>query len=412
VKDDSSIGQRIREVRKWRNLSLLVVADSAGITEGQLSKLESGTRSFTNRAVLEAIALALRVSPYEFDKHPWERPENPLLATAHAGVLAIEGALDDYDHLGVDPGGPIRAWPAIASDVARLIELMHVLADYAAQSEMVPTLLAELHAVYVRQPVHRENALLALIATYSSAAWVTKRIGGGRGLPLLAAMAAQRCAEELGQPQWLGYTAWLRGDATGALSRPRQYERAVAAADELRPALDTPDVIQASGMLHLSAALAAAVQGNRDTANTHLAEASALSRRLDGPVGRFASLWFGSANVGIWTTSIAKEFGDEPGAINAIAQTVLIEAIPSSSRRAEFYADWALSLLRDKRSSSEGLTLLLRAEELASQRIHADVLISEAVAAQLRQARSDAGGRDLRGLAYRMGVAPSDARVR
>jgi hypothetical protein len=51
----------------------------------------------------------------------------------------------------------------------------------------------------------------------------------------------------------------------------------------------------------------------------------------------------------------------------------------------------------------------MRAEALAPQRVHADVFTREAVADHLRAARRDAGGRNLRGLAWRLGIAPEAA---
>ncbi len=50
--------------------------------------------------------------------------------------------------------------------------------------------------------------------------------------------------------------------------------------------------------------------------------------------------------------------------------------------------------------------VLVHAERLAPQRIRNDVIVREVVAGLLRRARRDAGGRELRGLAWRMGVAP------
>ncbi|HEY3893918.1 MAG TPA: hypothetical protein VGL88_00965 [Pseudonocardiaceae bacterium] len=50
--------------------------------------------------------------------------------------------------------------------------------------------------------------------------------------------------------------------------------------------------------------------------------------------------------------------------------------------------------------------MLLHAEQLAPHMIRHDVFVRETVAGLLRQARRDAGGRELRGLAWRMGVAP------
>ncbi len=142
---------------------------------------------------------------------------------------------------------------------------------------------------------------------YSSAMWTTKRLGA-RGLPSLAARAVQRCAKVLGDPVWLGYAAFLRGDATGRLNRAAHYRRSVAAAESLTSRLSCGDALQACGMLHLSAAWAAGAQADHDTAATHLAEASALAAQMDTEVGTWTHLWFGPSTVGIWKSSIALEF--------------------------------------------------------------------------------------------------------
>jgi hypothetical protein len=222
----------------------------------------------------------------------------------------------------------------------------------------------------------------------------------------MAAKAAQRCAEELQSPQWRGYTTWLRGVTTGSLSRSQQYRRAVAMADDLRPSLDDPEVIQAYGQLHLSAALAAAAQVDRDTAMTHLDEAAAIADRLDVEVGTFAKVWFGRTNVGIWRTTIGLELGDG-ATVAEVARDLRVEGIPSPARRAVFYANVGRSLLPEAATRDTGLKLLLRAETLAPQHIRHDVFLREAIGDQLRTARRDANGRELRGLAYRMGIAPS-----
>jgi hypothetical protein len=57
-----------------------------------------------------------------------------------------------------------------------------------------------------------------------------------------------------------------------------------------------------------------------------------------------------------------------------------------------------------KKTRHKGVQVLLHAEQLAPQLIYQDVLVRETVADLLRQARRDAGGRELRGLAWRMGV--------
>jgi len=401
--EDAHIGRRLREVRSWRRLSLSAVAGLAGITPAYLSMLERGLRPVARRQTLESLSHALRVSPSELTGKPWDQPTSRGSET-HPDLVALAASLDAFE-LGEDPGGEVRDWPAVAADVDRLVDLMQLTADYVAQGEMLPGLLRELHALYLRNPQHRPDVLLALTRCYSSATWVAKLLGSD-GLTLMAAMRAQHCADELGSVQWSGYTTWLRGVTTGSLNRAKQYERAVAKADTLVSGLDDPEVVQAYGQLHLSAALAAAAQADRDTAMTHLNEAGAVADRLDVEVGDFAKVWFGKTNVGIWRTTLGLEFGD--GAkVAEDARSVQIEMIPSPARRSVFFANVGRALLSNKKSHATGLSLILRAEQLAPQHIRGDVFLREAVADLLRQARRDAGGRDLRGLAWRMGIAPT-----
>ncbi|MGV9611354.1 helix-turn-helix domain-containing protein [Nocardia xishanensis] len=399
----NEVGRRLREIRAWRGQSLSAVAGLAGISFGYLGRLERGEQALSNRATLEALARALRVAPEEFYPAAGQAGSHAdSNESAHAGVIAIERALDVYE-LGEDPDGPVRDWHAIAADQKHLADLLQR-ADYAEQARVVPLLLAELHTVYARSPEHRQDALLGLITCYASAMWVTKRLAG-RGLPLLAAKAAQECAAALESPAWMGFTTWLRGDATGGLSRPEQYRRAVRCIDELSPHLEDVEVLQTSGMLHLSAALASAVQGDRPTADTHLNEAAALASRMDTETGTFGRMWFGAPNVGIWRACIGMEFGD--GAkVAEQAREVKVHSIPSKARQAEFYMEVGRALLTDPTKRDQGVQVLLRAEHLAPQRVHADVFAREAVADVLRASRRDAGGRELRGLAWRLGIAP------
>ena len=249
--------------------------------------------------------------------------------------------------------------------------------------------------------------LLGVVSTcpaYSSAMWTTKRLGG-RGLPSLASRAVTECAETLGDPAWLGYAVWLRGDAIGQLDRHAQYQRAVDAADALSAHADDGAALQACGMLHLSASLAAGARGDHATSATHLEEAAGLAGRMDTEVGDWAGLWFGPTNVGVWRTSLAVELGDHGQAI-AAAAAVHPELLPGTSRQAEFLGDFGRALVAEKKTREKGLRILIHAEKIAPQRIRQDMFVRETVSDLLRQARRDAGGRELRGLAWRMGVAP------
>ncbi|MGH3623117.1 MAG: helix-turn-helix domain-containing protein [Sciscionella sp.] len=320
----NEIGQRLREVRSWRQLSVRATAELSGISYSYLAKIERGEKPVNNRHVLEALAMTLRISPTELTGKPWA-PVDPVGSDAHAALAGIEVALEACE-LGHDPGCEARPWPELAADVERLVDLMRVHADYAAAGALTMRLLPELHATYVREPRRRREVLWGLIHCYASACWTTKALGG-RGLPSLSARLAEECARELEIPAWIGYTTFLRSEAAGQLDRARQYTRSVAGADELSPLLDDGDVAQMYGMLHLSAALAAAARNDCDTARTHLDEAGAIADRMSDEVGTFGRMWFGRPNVGIWRVAIGTELGDGPKVAEQ-ARDVHPEVIP------------------------------------------------------------------------------------
>ncbi|MGH3784109.1 MAG: hypothetical protein ACRDRO_26695 [Pseudonocardiaceae bacterium] len=180
-----------------------------------------------------------------------------------------------------------------------------------------------------------------------------RRARAARELFQPAARAVQQCAETLDDPVWLGYAAWLHGNATGRLDRAAQYRRSVTAADTLTSRLDSSDAVQACGMLYLSAALAAGVQADPDTVATHLTEAAALAARMDTEVGTWAHLWFGPTNVGIWRTSLAVEIGEHGQALE-VAKTVHSELLPGNVRQAEFWAEVGRALVAGKKRGTRG----------------------------------------------------------
>jgi hypothetical protein len=359
---------------------------------------ERGDEPVITRRTFEALASSVLIPPIELTGQPSWAPRGVAGGGTPAGLMALETALESYD-LGVDPELPVRAWPAIAADLERLARVTTWRVDYAAISTLAPALLGELHGAYVRLPQHRSAVLVGLMSAYSSLMWTTKRLGAP-WLPTVAAHNVQQCARALDDPVWLGYAAYLRADATGYLDRTLHYRRTVTAAEALTSHLNEDDAVQACGMLHLSAALAAAVRADPETTATHLAEASALAARMDTPVGRWAHLGFGPPNVGVWRTSLALEL-DKPDQVVQVAQTVHPELLPPN-RQAVFWAELGRTLALERATREQGISLLRRAEQLVPQRIRHDFFVREAIAHLLRQG----GGRELRALAGRLGITP------
>ncbi|MGH3326641.1 MAG: hypothetical protein ACRDPT_02385 [Streptomycetales bacterium] len=153
-------------------------------------------------------------------------------------------------------------------------------------------------------------------------------------------------------------------------------------------------------MLHLTAAYASAVAGDPDTAAEHVSESSAWAGRLGE--GDAFHLYFGPANVAIWKVAIGVERGEGPKVVEYV-DGVDVDVVASRGRRASLYADLGRGLAQGRRRETEAVAMLCKAEELAPQWVPSDPLLRQTVTGLLARARAMAGGRELRGIAYRMG---------
>jgi transcriptional regulator with XRE-family HTH domain len=397
-----SISRRIGEIRAWRGMTLRAVAELAGITEGYLSRIERGERIVGRRSLLESIAAALRVAPSELTEQAFPpAAADPVTGEAQAAVIALEAALSDLD-LGVLPDGTqSRSWPAVAADMNQLNTQLRPTADYAAEGLMLPGLLSELHTLYVTDPDHRADVLAALMDCCQATGFMLKNLGV-RGLPALAAFRAQRVAQELDDPAWLGLAAWQRALALGGAGRPRMLQLSTRSADALEGHLDDPRAQQVYGMLHLNAALASAAMCRTSDAASHLDEAGTIAARVGVNGPGFGHMGFCPDNVGIWRVSIAVEFGD-PGRARELARQVNPSRV-AASRQAIYWADLGRGMASERATREQAVGALLRAEKIAPQRIRTNPFVRETVADLMRRARREAVGRKLRGMAYRMGL--------
>ncbi|MBV9011392.1 MAG: hypothetical protein JO272_04975 [Pseudonocardiales bacterium] len=296
-----------------------------------------------------------------------------------AAITTLDAALSDYE-LGKSTGETARPWPAMAADLERLNTQLRPAADYAAEGTVLPGLLAELHTLYVTDPDHRAEVLQGLMDCYHATGVLLKN-QGVYGLPSLAAFHARHIAEELDDPAWLGLAAWLKAFTLDGKNRPRMLAVSMGGANELATHLDDPRVVQMYGILHLNAALASA----------------ALCRG-------FGNLYFGPDNVGIWRVSIAVELG-ETGRAREIARSVHPSRVPSAARQAMFWADLGRGMAQERSMQDEAVEALLRAEKIAPQRIRTNPFVRETIRDLLRRrVQRDSVGRELRGMAWRMGV--------
>ena len=379
----------------WRGLSLRAAAELSGLSASYLSHIERGERPVERRSTLEALAGALRVAPSELDAISPESLGDRELERAWAGVPAIENALTDIEFGESTADREAITWPQAR---VRLVELERLadLSDFTGQAAILPGLIADLNTM-VHTRDHRQ-ALVGLCVAYHAAAAMV-RVLGVRGLPTLAAWRLQRAAEELGDPVWLGLATLRIAFASG---RARSVVVADRGITGLGPHLDDRRCREMAGMLHLVASLAESTLGQPDRADDRLDQAAHLARGVDDGLN-FGGMMFGPSNVTAWRATAALE--QDPGRAVELAEQCRIDALATPSRQAEVWADLGRGLAMVRGRRDEAVTALRRAEALAPVRVRAQPLVRETVTDLLRQARRDAGGRELRGIAYRMGLA-------
>jgi hypothetical protein len=157
------------------------------------------------------------------------------------------------------------------------------------------------------------------------------------------------------------------------------------------------------GILTLHAALGAAVVQRAGAVAHWLDEAGQLAARVpDDMKGNWQS--FCPTNVALWNVAIGVERGESGGAVLELARTVDQSKVAYRNRRAVFLADVGRGLAREPKMRSEAVQWLRRAEETGPQLIRNHPPACETVGYLLQRARADAGGRELRGMAARMGL--------
>ncbi|MDQ3763707.1 MAG: helix-turn-helix domain-containing protein [Actinomycetota bacterium] len=396
--DARTIGGRLREIRTWRGKSLRVIAELAGITESYLCRLELGQRPLDRRSLLEALAAALQVAPSEITGQPYP-PSSENEAVAHAAAQALRAVLRDIEVGEPLTEAPPRSVAELRGEVAA-VNAACAACDYGLLGHTVPDLIGELHTLAEVNNSVEARRLLADVL--HAAFYLSKDLGHG-DLAWMVSGHLHATADALGEPVLGGLAGFVRSHATvGLKARERGLRLAERSAELLDP--DDGSAGQVYGMLHLSAALQSAVTGRPDAARAHLSEAAETASRTGD--GNFAGLNFGPRNVGVWRVALALELG-EPGRVPELARDVDVAAIPSAGRQATFYGDVGRGLAAIRGREEQAIEALHRAELLAPQRIRTNPFVRVTVVDLMRRARRKAGSRELRGLAYRMGLAAS-----
>jgi transcriptional regulator with XRE-family HTH domain len=403
--DEGTIGARLRILRRWRGMTQAELAGLAGLSPSFVSMVENGQRPLDRRSHVAAIASALRLSETDLTGGP-HLSSDRLQSDPHTVIPALRLALqtNSLTSPAVDRARPLADLAGEMSDT--ILPLHRVTCDYIRSGALLAPLIDELH-LHTAQPADEAAHKLALETLVEACVLANSMAWGLNYFDLahLAALRATEASDILGDPVSQGKAAYAR-----LLSLPRyglsdrKLQAAERAANDLQPHVRDTQGASVLGMISLGAALAAAAIQRSDTAGHWLSEAQSLAARVpDEPARNWEQ--FSATNAGVWGVAISVECGAAGGSVLDRARTVTIDRLePRSSRRAAFFADVGRGVAREPRMRGEAVRWLRRAEETAPQWIRNSTATRDTVAYLLNRARAESGGRELRGMAARMGV--------
>lgn len=404
-----AIGTNLRSLRRQRGVSLKNLAQQTGISPGYLSMVENGKRLLDSVVLIDTIADALRISPAELTGQPLA-PSDPMTGSAHAAIPALRVALMELPTLPLRavclPDDPV---PLLTARVARANILYHA-SEYGTLAGELPALVADLRAAadaahgYVRR-----RLLRLLVGTYEPACVLLLK---NLGYPDLAYITVTRAAEviaELEDEQYAALSNFFTAHVLLAAGSPQQAlaHTTVAIATLERNQLTERASLALLGELHLISATAITRDKTRPgdvrlhDAQTHLAEAKQLAQHTGETRDWFLN--FGLTNVAIHRVSLNTALGRHADAAGA-GDSLRPETITAPGRRTAYHTDLGKALAHLRGRETDATQELLRAEEIAPQRLRVDPLVRDCVSYLLGRPMASHARRDLRGLAHRVGV--------
>ncbi|HEY2762531.1 MAG TPA: helix-turn-helix transcriptional regulator [Pseudonocardiaceae bacterium] len=338
------IGHRARVIRRHRGLSVDMVAGLAGMSEHELSMLESGERRFTRRGQIEDLANAIGCPVVVLTGQPYlpvDRATADVLAVVPGIREAIVGTTFDESF-----EGAARPVAGLAEEAQRARE--HLDQDrYADAGRGLGTLITELQVRSGEDADTRESALAALVTVCHVAAVIAGMIGY-HDLALSAGRRGLDAATRLGDPVVLGLArfSWA-GTWINVGARPQAQEANALALAELDtvadPAAADTGAAELLGMHHLLAAKLAARAGRAGDADDHLDQARALAARTGER--NTAMLHFGPTNVALWTLSVGADLREGPRDYERVHREPLdVDGLHSRERTGTYHFDLARAL--------------------------------------------------------------------
>lgn len=391
--DALTIGRRVRQIRRSRGKSLVVVAGLAGISKSQLSRIERGETALERRSDIVAIANALRVAPSELTTLPVPPPAN---GCTDGAVDAVRLALMAVHYC--QPGGQVVAVDVLRARVMAALDARCRCDRQAEFAAALPDLIRDVHtSLAAGHDVAELLDLAVLLHIQGTSQWL-RVVGGPLDLRTQATILAQQVAHDRDEPTALGIATV---GCANLMLTAGAFDLAQAVLDSVTIPTNTSEGLQLNGMLALSRSLLSAADKRPGDVDAPLEHAAELARRT----GEGNAYWmgFGPINVGLWHMADALETGDHAQAV-AIAEGLRPEAHPNVPRRAVYWIDYGRALAGVRRRHDDAVRAFRRAELLSPLHLHRNPVARDVLAELLTRSRRDAIGRELRGMAYRAGL--------
>ncbi|GHH69255.1 hypothetical protein GCM10018793_01430 [Streptomyces sulfonofaciens] len=399
---NTSIGDRIRCLREFRDMTQEGLARRAGVSADTIRKLEQGVRQSARINTLRALARALDVQLERLVG----QPTVTRTISEDGGLIALRDAIQD---IGALPGVPVDddveeppgadVWIASVKTAAA----MYWQGQYSELSGTLPLLLRDGRAV-VREnptePVWQQLALAyqiaaSLAAQSGHADWAFQAVE--RQLA-----AARRASDPLMEGMGVSTLSWV-------LLRQGRWEQAQAIAekkaDELEPSFRraTPDHLAVYGSLLVAAATPAARRDRHDDA-VHLLTVAEAAAIRSGQVHAYGSA-FSPVDVRTQKVNVLLA-GSESRPDEALrhAGRVDIREISRPVHCAHYRVDVAQAQYQTG-DGSGALATLLEVEAEQPEWIKFQALATATVREMLEAERRR--NTPLRGLAARLGVDPT-----
>jgi transcriptional regulator with XRE-family HTH domain len=399
---NTSIGDRIRSLREFRDVTQEELAERAGVHVDTIRKLEQGQRQSARINTLRALARALDVQLERLVGQPTVTQQ----LQDDGGLLELRDAIQD---IGAIPGVPTlenleeppgeQAWTESVRDATT----RYWRGDYSSLTSTLPLLLRDGRAVARQTPTERVWRQLAL--AYQLAACLATQAGHpdwAFAAVEKQLVAAARASDPLMEGMGVSTLSWV-------LLRQGRWEQAqdiaVRKADALEPSFrkSPPNHLAVYGNLLVAAATPAARRDDRDDAIEMLTAAEAAAIR-SGPVRAYGTA-FSVTDVRTQKVNIALAGSDnQPEKALEFSSDVNVEDISRPVHSASFRVDVAQA--KYQTGDSEGaLATLLEVEADQPEWIKFQTLAAATVREMLETERRRST--PLRGLAARLGVDPT-----